>query len=222
MIRQQNTLLTLLCSTIICTSILPVSTAVASKQSPEYQFEDEANAYLYECSEDSFIDANGEEYVECSYELDAQETAESFGDRNQVAAFEDFEDSEEVVDNAQLSEIRGGFITSNGMQIDVGLVTRTIVDGLILSESRFNNDQLANIDPAELQTLVQVNPNGANVRQLGLEDIPQVITVIQNNTNNVTIDSLTILNLDVTNASKFNVQLQTPLFNHQAVAALPY
>ena len=126
----------------------------------------------------------------------------------------------EAVDDSELSEIRGGFITSSGMVIDVGLVTQTIVNGLVVENSSFSAEQLATISSQELQTLIQVNRSGgADIKKLGLDDIPQIITAIQNTSNNAEIHNFTILNVDVTNVAGFLQQVQTPIINFQNITA---
>lgn len=131
----------------------------------------------------------------------------------------EFADAQTVA-NDSLKEVRGGFLTSSGMMVDVGLITRTLVDGVLVEQTRVNIGHPGNIDPSSLQTLVQVDDNGATVSKLGLGDIPQIVNVIQNNQNNVVIDNAAILNVDVTNASSFTIQMQEPLFNHQLVQGL--
>lgn len=131
-----------------------------------------------------------------------------------------FGDSDSIVSDTELSDIRGGFQTSSGMVVDIGLVTHTMVDGLTVAHQQVNIDPTNVQDVELLQNLVVVDATSVTVSKLPINSIAQISTVVQNTRNNVVIDNITSLNIDVTNVSRFSVQTQLPLFNHQLIGAL--
>lgn len=133
----------------------------------------------------------------------------------ETATDQDFADAGNV-SSEDLGEIRGGFMTSNGMMIDIGLETRSIVDGVTVEHSNIKN--LENIKTDDLQRLVQVNNATQSAKKLNLTDVPNLLTIIQNSRNDVKIDSFAIMNIDVSNSARFTLQTQAPeLFNVQMI-----
>jgi hypothetical protein len=131
-----------------------------------------------------------------------------------------FERDAQLVSNHELDTIRGGFLMSNGMVVDIGLFTQTIIDGVVVDEMMFKESDLAAVNSYALQKIIEVNGSGSSVSKLTLSDVPQLLTVIQNSRDNVVINNATVLNIDVTNASRFLFQTQIPLINHQIVNGL--
>lgn len=129
---------------------------------------------------------------------------------------ESFEEMQ-VVSNEDLSNIRGGFITSSGMVLDLGLATETIVNGITVQSTTLSPEALKNVDPSTLRTLVRVTEGGANAEKLNLDNVPEIVNVIQNEASNVKIDQITSLNIDVQNVQQFKLQLQTPGLDYGTV-----
>lgn len=125
-----------------------------------------------------------------------------------------------TISNDNLENIRGGFMTSNGMLIDIGLFSQTILNGVIIDEHSIDKKDLASINTQELQRIIKVNETGGSVSTLQLSDTPQLLTVIQNSQNNAMINNATILNIDVSNTNRFLFQVQMPLINHQIINGL--
>ena len=147
-----------------------------------------------------------------------------FGEDAQATPFsndgQDFTSVQRLGDS-ELDVMRGGFITSNGMHIDFNLVTRTLVDNTVLQETIIDSRTLASIDPNSLRTIVQIGEQ--NISSLAAVEAfqnPGVISVIQNTLNDKVIQSLNILDVNVTNVGNFNLQALVPLIDAQAVAAL--
>lgn len=142
---------------------------------------------------------------------------------NVVAAGNDdllFADDTALVSDDELGDIRGGFLTSGGMIIDIGLVTQTVVNGVLVSEqsTSLNPDQVTNIQ--SLQTIATIDANNVVISNLDLNSVSQIVSVVQNSRNNVVVDSITLLNIDVGNVSGFLDQTRTGLIDHQLVNAL--
>ncbi|MFO1241739.1 MAG: hypothetical protein U1E36_00830 [Rickettsiales bacterium] len=127
----------------------------------------------------------------------------------------DFDTASNVPAN-ELGEMRGGFIASNGMQINIGLETRTLVDGALAEQTIVKN--LENLKTADMQRLVQINNAASSSRKLNLSDVPNIMTIIQNSRNDVKVDSFAIMNIDVSNSARFQLQTMAPeMFNIQAI-----
>lgn len=125
-------------------------------------------------------------------------------------------DTASNVSPEELGEVRGGFIASNGMQIDIGFETRTIVDGALAEQTVVPN--IENLKSSDLQNLIQVNNSVSSARKLNLNDVPNIMTIIQNSRNDVKIDSYAIMNIDVSNSARFQLQTMAPeMFNIQAI-----
>ncbi len=118
-----------------------------------------------------------------------------------------------AVSNEDLSEMRGAFVSSNGMVIDFGLVTQTVINGNPVSQLEITSGQLNQINPSDLQKLIQVTEQSVDVRQLGIDDLPGVLTVIQNSANDQLIQNFNILNLEVENLGNFRSQALVPQIN---------
>lgn len=129
---------------------------------------------------------------------------------------ESFEEME-VVSNEELSDIRGGFLTSSGMILDLGLTTQTLVNGNTVQQTVLSPEALKNVDPATLRTLVRVTEGGASAEPLTTSDVPEIVNVIQNEANNVKIDQITSLNIDVQNVQQFKLQIQAPGLDYGTV-----
>lgn len=138
---------------------------------------------------------------------------------------EDTADAEGDFDTAsnvsaeELGEVRGGFVASNGMQIDIGFETRTLIDGSVAEQTIVPN--IEHLKASDLQNLVQVNNAASSARKLNLNDVPNIMTIIQNSRNDVKIDSFAIMNIDVSNSARFTMQTQAPqMFNIQGISNL--
>lgn len=128
-------------------------------------------------------------------------------------------DTASNVSAEELGEVRGGFMASNGMQIDIGFETRTLVDGAVAEQTVVPN--IEHLKASDLQNLVQVNNAASSARKLNLSDVPNIMTIIQNSRNDVKIDSFAIMNIDVSNSARFTLQTQAPeLFNIQGISNL--
>ncbi len=111
-------------------------------------------------------------------------------------------------------------MTSNGMILDIGLFTQTILNGVVIDEHSIEAKDLFATSAQNLQKIIKVNEVGSSVSTLKLSDVPQLLTIIQNSQNNAVINNATILNIDVANTARFTFQTQMPLINHQIVSGL--
>lgn len=121
--------------------------------------------------------------------------------------------------NDELESMRGGFITSNGMVIDFSFSANTLVDGELINQVVLNTAELAASE--NLRRIIQVGEdNQAFNGETGLETLPQVLTVVQNNLDNLTIQQLNLLDLTVQNMSNFVSQSVNPEIDFQSTITL--
>ncbi len=100
-----------------------------------------------------------------------------------------FEDLE-AVDNQVLDKMRGGFVSPEGIKVDVGVGKAIFVDGMLQLQDSF--------------TANNIHFNGKSVSAVELQNIDSnVQTIIQNNIDNKTIQSFTVVDVNVKNVGGF-------------------
>lgn len=120
----------------------------------------------------------------------------------------------DIVDDESLGQIRGGFVTSNGMVIDIGIVRETYVGGNIVDQVSYSSKGVAAKDFSGYQRHVQINEIGeSSVSGLDSTDLPSFVTVIQNSANNIAIQNLNVIDLEVSNVQAFKHQGLVPVLN---------
>jgi len=113
------------------------------------------------------------------------------------------------VPEAELAELRGGFVTSDGLDIHFGVEQIVLVDGSVKTHTSLNLStlQAGNGNQIDQNKLVNLLQNGD--RNTVSSDVTEkfaagLMTVIQNNLDAQTIQNLTVLNIGVSNVSGFN------------------
>lgn len=113
------------------------------------------------------------------------------------------------VPEAELAELRGGFVTSDGLDIHFGVEQIVLVDGSVKTHTSLNLSalQAGNGNQVDQNKLVNLLQNGD--RNTVSSDVTEkfaagLMTVIQNNLDAQTIQNLTVLNIGVSNVSSFN------------------
>ncbi len=120
----------------------------------------------------------------------------------------------------ELENLRGGFVTSNGMVIDFAFSANTLVDGQLINQVVLNTAALAG-NAGSLRSILQVGEgNVAFSNASDMNMLPNVLTVVQNNLDNLTLQQLNILDLSVKNMSNFANQAITPEINFQSSMGL--
>ena len=116
------------------------------------------------------------------------------------------------IPDQELAKMRGGFITSDGLNINVGLERLVMIDGTI--KTQFNLD-LSGLNqnsgkssslPSDQNNMIQLIQNGEN--NLVTPDVPAkfgggALTIIQNSQDNKLIQNFTTLQIDVSGMSQF-------------------
>ena len=118
----------------------------------------------------------------------------------------------QIIPDQELAKMRGGFITSDGLNINVGLERLVMIDGTI--KTQFNLD-LSGLNqnsgkssslPSDQNNMIQLIQNGEN--NLVTPDVPAnfgggALTIIQNSQDNKLIQNFTTLQIDVSGMSQF-------------------
>lgn len=115
----------------------------------------------------------------------------------------------QMVSNADLSEMRGGFISAGGFTLNFGLTTTTTIDGMVQSTLNLTSDTLHGAVPTNLQQLIQTGQKNQAVTPANVAN--NVLTVVQNTANNQVIQNSNVLNMTVNNVNTF--RFQQALFN---------
>lgn len=116
-----------------------------------------------------------------------------------------------IVADQELAKLRGGFITADGLNINIGLEQLVMIDGTV--KTHYNLD-LSGLGPtpnrsnpaaAEQNKLVQIVQNGEH--NLVTPDVPAnfgggALTVIQNSLDTQLIQNFTVLHVDVSGISQ--------------------
>jgi hypothetical protein len=90
----------------------------------------------------------------------------------------------EAVNNDVLDEMRGGFVTGNGVRLDVGVEKASYVDGVLQVQNAFRVEDVALLEKGF----------GGNVSISDLQNVSSAFnTVIQNNLDQKTIQNLTVI-----------------------------
>jgi hypothetical protein len=94
----------------------------------------------------------------------------------------------EAVNNDVLDEMRGGFVTGNGVRLDVGVEKASYVDGVLQVQNAFRVEDVALLEKGF----------GGNVSISDLQNVSSAFnTVIQNNLDQKTIQNLTVIDVNV-------------------------
>jgi hypothetical protein len=124
---------------------------------------------------------------------------------NQESVFNQFELASSV-DDGVLDSMRGGFVTTEGIKLDLGFQRSTVVDGVTEIQNAFH---IQNID-------VQGRDLARTISTGDMANITSAMhSVIQNNLDNKTIQINT--QLDLTVKSLDIVQLQNGLLNAESI-----
>ncbi len=131
---------------------------------------------------------------------------------------EDTEDlfaSAETVGDEELGDTRGAFMTSNGLLVNIGLNSRTFVNGALVDQFDYSTVDNAQPDFSGLQQMISISEEGTvSVQDLNdFGNLSSFLTIIQNSANNQLIQRLDVFNLDVSNLQNYRQQGLVPTLN---------
>lgn len=116
------------------------------------------------------------------------------------------------VPDRDLAKMRGGFITSDGLSINVGLERLVMIDGTVKTRFNFDLSGLGqsqgapNPLPGDQNKLIQLVQNGEH--NVVTSDVPAnyaggALTIIQNSLDGKLIQNFTTLQIDVSGMSQY-------------------
>lgn len=116
------------------------------------------------------------------------------------------------VPDQELAKLRGGFITADGLKINIGLEQLVMIDGTLKTQLNVDLSDLGGTPggPKPIATdqnkLIRLIQNGEH--NLVTQDVPEnfaagALTVIQNSLDTQLIQNLTLLQVDVSGMSQF-------------------
>lgn len=133
------------------------------------------------------------------------------------------------VPDRELAKMRGGFITSDGLNINVGLERLVMIDGTV--KTRFNLDlsglgrpqDTPNPLPGDQNKMIQLVQNGEH--NVVTADVPAsfargALTIIQNSLDGKLIQNLTTLQIDVSGMSQYRTTTLGRSINMEQIRAL--
>ena len=115
------------------------------------------------------------------------------------------------IPDQELANLRGGFITADGLNINIGLEQLTMIDGAVKSHYNLDLSGLGltsggpNLASADQNKLIQLVQNGGNnfvTPDVIANYTGGALTVIQNSQDSQLIQNLTLLQLDVSGISQ--------------------
>jgi len=134
---------------------------------------------------------------------------------NHVLSFEDVS----ALENEDLDNLRGGFVTSNGMVLDFSFSANTLVDGELINQVVFNTIENS-INRNSLKNIIQVGDgNVAFSSDLNSQSLPDVLTIVQNNIDDLTIQQINLFDVTVQNMNNYIQQAVSPEIDFQSSIA---
>ena len=136
-----------------------------------------------------------------------------------------------VASDQELSLLRGGFVTDDGLLVSFGIERATYVNGVLDTASNFSVSRIAGVSGLQQSALsagnavkiIQIGPAGSNVFAPGTAAaniLPGGFTVIQNSLNNQLVNNITTINASVTNLNLFRNMNLTHSISEQVIHGL--
>lgn len=143
------------------------------------------------------------------------------GEQGKAEDYTEWFDESSAVKEEDLGEMRGGFISAGGLEINFGFFAQTIVNGELQDSISLSNiSSGAAINPADLISIVQIGDGNTLPANIAGGDIGAITNIIQNTLDNQVIQFSSFMNVDVKNMDLYMDQIRTTLMNHQAIGAL--
>lgn len=120
-------------------------------------------------------------------------------------------DGRPALSRAALAEIRGGFVTVGGLEIDIGLDVRSFIDGTpVLHTSLTPADHARAVASPTLRFTAG---DDATTRIVQRIDAGQHLTTLTNRVDNRVIEQITTLNIDIANFRAVTARFPTRQWN---------
>ncbi len=130
--------------------------------------------------------------------------------------------------DAELASLRGGFITSKGIEITIGYEQLVYMDNHLQSALAFDLSGVVNATKKQLSGLDQLFQLNVLQRQGPAADAPPalanqrhgLLNLIQNSMNDKSIRNMNVLDVGIKNAGLFQSRGMSQLLEHQLTHAL--
>nr|MBI1228762.1 hypothetical protein [Cytophagales bacterium] len=147
--------------------------------------------------------------------LVASQNANAFDDKVSGVQDDFFFNHQPNLKDEELDGMRGGFVTSNGVIIDFAFSANTLVDGQLINQVELST--LSGAASETLRNIIQIGEgNSAFEGGISINNLPNVVTVVQNNIDNLTIQQINMLDLTVQNIDNFVREAVMPEINLQS------
>ena len=103
----------------------------------------------------------------------------------------------DIVIDRELDTMRGGFTSSNGLEVFFGIEQAVFIDGIVQVATNFNTSSIATMVPQKVNELSTLTTNVETISS-------QLNTLVQNSQDQRVIDSITLINATVSNLGVFN------------------
>jgi hypothetical protein len=117
-------------------------------------------------------------------------SADEAGDQGGTAIFQE----KYSLESDALDDMRGGFVVSNGMVIDFSFSSNTLVDGQLINQLVLNSTESIQ---HSLQNIIQIGEGHSAFKGAAMKDLPQVLNIVQNNLDDLTIQQVNLFDLEV-------------------------
>ena len=134
-----------------------------------------------------------------------------------------FSEEQSLSDN-ELDEMRGGFLASNGMVIDFIFSTNTLVDGQLVNQVVLNSADPSLTNADSLRNIIQIGEGNEAFSggTINANTLPNILTIVQNNLDDVTIQQINLLDLSVTNFDNYIQNSVAPEIDFQNTLRLSH
>ena len=123
---------------------------------------------------------------------------------------------EQSLNDEELDALRGGFLTSNGMVIDFAFSTSTLVDGQLINQVVLNSADTVATRATSLRNIIQIGEgNSAFSSTVNLNALPNILTIVQNNLDDLTIQQINLLDISIENFDNYIQQSVAPEIDFQ-------
>lgn len=134
-----------------------------------------------------------------------------------------------VVSDQELGELRGGFITADGLQVNVGLEQLVMIDGVLKTKLSLNlsglskkadETQVATMDQGKLVQFIQTGDRNTVTPEVPANFSSGALMVIQNSLDAQLIQNLTLLHVDVSRYAQFRTGALGEALNLEIIRSL--
>ena len=110
---------------------------------------------------------------------------------------------EQSLSDEQLDEMRGGFFGRDGLIIDFIFSTNTLIDGQLINQIVLNSADPAIENISSLRNIIQVGEGNSAFSGIDVDELPNILSVVQNSLDDITIQQVNLLDLSVKNFDNY-------------------